>query len=388
MSTNTTGRGRACPCPHVHPNIPYWHAHALYLQSRRNLDRPVSKLTAFSLLLLILSACGPSPTPVLIPAGPTPIITPGTNPSPLATSRYAATPLSLFTSMPSPINIPMSVPSDPPTATQLPPPATSTSPPTPTPAAQIPLSLIITPRVTQRLGDAITLTWQAGGGQAALCPVLGPGPVASQCVDVPLSGSRTITVDESMLPYLGYALRVTSGSTVSWAIAGVVFGCQGLRDWFFSPPPERCPAASVQTSEAAAQPFEHGLKFWTKTTDTFYAFFDGDGSQPQFFEFASHVHLKPGASPDHRVGGEPPGRIDPVSGFGMLWRGEFEEFSNVRARLGWGLLPEFPYTSSYQCETASGPQLWTCYLAVPGNKVLQLRPDSTAQVHFLWRAWP
>jgi hypothetical protein len=229
------------------------------------------------------------------------------------------------------------------------------------------------------------MTWQAAGEQAAICPLLGPGPVESQCVEVPLSGSRTVAVDESMLSYIGYALRMTSGTDTAWATVGVALQCQGLRGWFLPNPPARCPAAPVETSEAAAQPFEHGQMVWTKTSDTFYVFFNGDN---QVFEFASHVHLKPGASPNNRVGGAPAGRVEPVSGFGMLWRGEFEEFSNVRQRLGWGLIPEFAYTSAYQCELGSGLKLWTCYLRVPDNKVLQLRPDSTAQVHFIWQPWP
>jgi hypothetical protein len=231
------------------------------------------------------------------------------------------------------------------------------------------------------------MTWQAAGEQAAICPVQGPsGPITSLCVKVPLAGSRTVTVDESMLLYDSYLLRITSGQSESQALASVAFQCQGLRDWFFSKPPARCPVATAETSEAAAQQFEHGLMIWTKTSDTFYVFFNG--GDPQVFEFASQVRLKPSASPNNRVGGAPAGRVEPVSGFGMLWRGEFEEFSNVRQRLGWGLQPEFAYTSAYQCELEAAIHWFNCYLRVPNDRVLMLHPDSTAMVHYIWQEWP
>jgi hypothetical protein len=333
-----------------------------------------------------MAACA-APAPVLIPAGSTAVYTAAANPTLGSTAMATVAPSATPGSTLAPLNTATLESTATATATSIPP-ATDTPSPTPGPTRAIPITFDITPRTTQRVGDRLTMKWQAGGDEAAICPLLGPGPAESQCVEVSLSGTRTVTVDESMLSFIGYALRVTSGTTTLWATVEVALQCQGLRDWFFPNPPARCPAAPVETSEAAAQPFEHGLMIWTKTSDTFYVFFNGDGGQQQVFEFASHVHLKPGASPDHRVGGEPPGRIDPVSGFGMLWRGEFEEFSNVRARLGWGLIPEFAYTSAYQCELGSGSHLWVCYLRIPDNKVLRLRPDSTAQVHFLWQQWP
>ena len=227
------------------------------------------------------------------------------------------------------------------------------------------------------------MTWQAIGEQAAICPLSGPGgPLEYLCVKVPLSGISTVTVDETMLAYFGFLLRITSGTTETNRDVSVRFQCQGWRDWFFPNPPLACPGANAEISEAAAQPFEHGLMIWTKTQDRFYVFING--GDPQILEYAGHVHLKPGASPDNRVGGAPDGRVEPVSGFGMLWRGEFEEFSNVRQRLGWGLIPEFAYTSAYQCDLNT----YDCYLRVQDNKVLLFYPDSTARVHFFWQRWP
>jgi hypothetical protein len=57
----------------------------------------------------------------------------------------------------------------------------------------------------------------------------------------------------------------------------------------------------------------------------------------------------------------------------------------VRQRLGWATGPELAFETAYQCELATAYyRLWSCYLLGPGGKVLYLRPDSSAQVRFLW----
>jgi hypothetical protein len=353
--------------------------------------RPVACL----ICLCLMAACA-APAPVLIPAGSTAVYTAAANPTLGSTAVATAAPSATPGSTIAPLNTATMAPPPtatatvaPPTSTNTPPPtnspiATSTPSSTPAPTQVIPVvfNFSITPTTTQRIGDRITMMWQAAGEQAAICPLQGPrGPLENLCVKVPLSGSRTVTVDESMLSYFGFLLRITSGTTESGADVNVRFQCQGLRDWFFQNHPASCPAANAQMSEAAAQPFEHGLMIWTKASDTFYVFFNG--GDPQLLEFGPPL-LKSGASPNNRVGGAPEGRVEPVSGFGMLWRGEFQEFSNVRQRLGWGLQPEFAYTSTYQCDR----DIYFCYLRVPNNKILQLHPDSSARVHYNWQEWP
>ena len=95
--------------------------------------------------------------------------------------------------------------------------------------------------------------------------------------------------------------------------------------------------------------------------------------------------MKLGASPDNRTGETPPaGRFEPVSGFGMLWRGEFANIPAARARLGWALEKEYAFTSGYQCELPAYPRLWNCFIGGPGGTVYFIRPDSTAGVRVLW----
>ena len=58
-----------------------------------------------------------------------------------------------------------------------------------------------------------------------------------------------------------------------------------------------------------------------------------------------------------------------------------------RTRLGWATAPEASFESAYQCDPPSHPRLWRCYLRLPGDRVLSLRPETGAQVRLLWQEW-
>lgn len=65
----------------------------------------------------------------------------------------------------------------------------------------------------------------------------------------------------------------------------------------------------------------------------------------------------------------PPGLYEPVSGFGLAWRGEVEGVDpRVRERLGWATAPEVGFTARYQCQTTVVAGAWTCYLEGPGGR--------------------
>src|SRR5207302_1646427 len=127
-------------------------------------------------LLLLLVACAPSPTPALIPAGPTIATTPApsSQASPVVFSTSA--PAGQATLTPRQTTAPPTPPPNTATATLV----VQTSTPTPTdtstpapslaPNSPIVLSFSINPTTTQRVGDRITFTWQAGGERAEICP--------------------------------------------------------------------------------------------------------------------------------------------------------------------------------------------------------------------------
>lgn len=329
------------------------------------------------LLWLLVACAGFGTTSVATPAEiPTPVTTPTRSNAPTAV-------------------VPTNAPTQAPTAVQ----PSQTGKPTlaatlsASPAANAPrvISFTVVPTTTHRLGEKISATWQAQGTRATLCPTIwgsgGPVEQAPACSDVPLAGTKSITTDEKSLEWSGLQLRVTTGETSDRSVVEIHVGCQGFRDWFFSNAPLVCPQAAAIHSPAAAQHFEHGLMVWVKQPDTFYIFYETNQVWPPrvFEEIRAPYGFRPGASPNNRVGETPPrGLYEPVSGFGQLWRGEFEGVQNVRQRLGWATEPEFSFNSSYQCAMALFPRLWDCYLGIPDGKVLVLRPDSTAGVHLIW----
>jgi hypothetical protein len=263
----------------------------------------------------------------------------------------------------------------------------------------------VTPTTTLRVGDKLALAWAASGEQAEICPILGPGP--GLCQEVPLAGNMTIVTDEQSMAYSALALRVTAGQAVVVSGVTVHLQCQNLRAWFFAKPPLACPTGPPSVSKAAFQRFEHGMMIWLEgpqeapDDDTYYLFFQNDPAQTSFLRTYTRLEgalrLKPGASPDHRTGEmPPPGRFEPVSGFGLLWRGEVElppqvqvpdDQKSLRQRLGWALAPEVGYDFAEQCEVVPVAHYWKCYIGLPDGKVLSTHPDSTAQVRWLWAEW-
>jgi hypothetical protein len=255
------------------------------------------------------------------------------------------------------------------------------------PASPQVLSFTVTPTTTHTVGEAITLTWEAIGDQVEICPIAGYGPVEIECQKVPLKGDMTFVTDEESMAYLGFGLRVKAGGSTTWSVADVHLQCEDLREWFFDNPPQRCPAEPALHSYAAGQYFEHGFMIWVEDTDDFYIFFEGEDEHGfQTFEWTIGLQLKPGASPDNRVGVQPPpGLHEPVSGFGLIWRGEVKGLrDDIGQRLGWATEPEFGFDTAYQCETPAHPRSWSCYLRSPRAELLHLHPDSTAQARFLW----
>jgi hypothetical protein len=83
----------------------------------------------------------------------------------------------------------------------------------------------------------------------------------------------------------------------------------------------------------------------------------------------------------------PDGLWEPVNSFGMIWRGEIEEFDAVREPLGWATEPEFRYHAAFQCATPTHLRSWNCYLRWPDGRTVAMIPDSAAQVHFMWQDW-
>lgn len=320
---------------------------------------------------LLIAACTPASAPII--NIPPPLTTPTRHISSAAPASIAPqTPTSQpSTSMPKPTAI-----------------LTSPSVSTQASAPKI-LSFTVVPTTTNVIGEHISMAWQSQGAQAKLCPYVmtlsGPSAQEPACAIVPLAGTKVITVTQNDLDWNGMMLQVTSGTASDRSTVAIALGCEGLNNWFFRDAPARCPSAAPINSPAAAQRFERGMMIWVKQPDRFYVFYN---ENPQVFEWIEAPYrFKPGVSANNRMGEKPPsGSFEPVSGFGQLWRGEIEGVQNVRQRLGWAKEQEFDFNTFYQCaRTIASSRLWTCYLASPSGKVIELSPDSTAQAHFIWQ---
>ena len=311
--------------------------------------------------------------------------TPSATPSPANTPEAEATPR--------PSKIPPAGPTASPSPTSTP--TRTVIPPQPSPTPTGPggpqvLSFTVAPTTTQNIGDSLVMSWEATGERAEVCPIAGR-PVEFACQEVPLVGSLTWVTKEEDMTYNGFGLRAWEGDQSIWNVEYVLLQCQNLRPWFLDDPPEGCPEEEAMVSYAAGQYFEHGFMSWVEETDEFYVFYEGpDEYGWQRFHITWGLKLKPGASEDNRVGEDPPpGLYEPVSGFGLIWRGEVDwpQVADARQRLGWATEPEHGYDTAYQCMTPSHPSLWNCFLRGPRGDILLLYPDSSANVRTLWERW-
>lgn len=144
--------------------------------------------------------------------------------------------------------------------------------------------------------------------------------------------------------------------------------------WFFAASlSERCAEGPPLRTSAAAESFERGRMIWLATTDTFYVF--SGVTSGSFLKFSGPL---PG-DPSNRLGTPPPpGTFEPVSGFGLLWRGEAPGSQGVRDLLGWALEPEFNYFATQQCELKTG-DAQRCFLTLPNGALVELDGSSWKQ---------
>lgn len=183
--------------------------------------------------------------------------------------------------------------------------------------------------------------------------------------------------------YTSFELIVEAGGVRAVRYAPLMVDCPDhFSDWFFDDPPGICPKAPPFTSYAAAQRFEHGLMIWIEAQDAYYVLHDGFiapsgqqyiSSKPTSLQILDGpLELTSGASAGNRVAEEPPnGFLEPVSGFGLVWRGAVVGIEDVRARLGWAVEPEYGFDTIYQCEMSCG-SAWDCHLQGPTGEIFHL----------------
>jgi len=349
--------------------------------------------------LLALIGCGafatpraemPSPTAAstVVERGTEPVSPPATRPptstAPVegtgkATPRPGRTPTATSTGAPS--RTPTAAPEPTVTRSPTPPPAKGSA-----------------PRVTAFsavVRDVVELSWDTTADHVTICPLADSGLIHCRCrYDLPGSGRTTIEPGQIIAPYTAFELSGYSGGARTIGRTSADVHCPGCREWFLKDPPAACPDGSPLTSPAAAQRFERGLMIWVAATEAYYIFYDRDlnvedgrgwSSLKSLQRIEGPLALKPGAAVDNRVGEVlPADRFEPVSGFGLVWRGEVIGTEAVRERLGWAVEEEYAFEVISQCEAGCGPTR-DCYLRGPQGHVLRL----SERLHFgaYWEWW-
>ena len=299
-----------------------------------------------------------SPTPVPVtPTAPDPTAT-----LPARTATSTQEPTATRTPTPSP------------TATPVP---TSDSAP---PGPEI-LSFAVSPAEAWA-GDAVTITWEARGEKATICPsaryVLF---TRDDCWQVPVSGSVEFTIPPAAasFPRVDFTLTVETTAPAASATGQASVGLKCALTWFFTDEPQAiiCPLEPLHT-HAAAQRFQQGTMIWLEEPGRYYIL-----QETPLYEDAERNKLALINDPLEITGDTssqfeaPEGLYAPVSGFGLVWRGDVAQSPGFHEQLGWGLEPEFGYDAILQCDNAapSGGRSWqTCYLTAPDGEVVMLHP--------------
>lgn len=244
------------------------------------------------------------------------------------------------------------------------------------PADSLPTaSVIATYALSQEQTSQVTpVPIQTAVALVSPAPLISPSPTAASPItedQAPAGSTPTPTTATTAAPSPAATATVVAPAVPTNTPITCVY------EWFFANPPGVCPEADALVSYAAAQPFAQGQMIWIETMDVFFLLFKA-GVYPsdsrQVYRTVGPLVLKPGASPDNRVGETPPpGQYEPVSGFGLIWRNEVNGLdTDMRTAFGWALAPEFGFNTSFQCEQQQTYSAHTCYMRDPNGRVIVL----------------
>ncbi len=235
---------------------------------------------------------------------------------------------------PSPTNTPSPLPQVP---------ASSTPGPLPSGTAGAEGSIINTFRADVEEadpGDTISLEWSTSQAVTVTLWHLAPTGQFSRFWEVGTFGSFDYEINNDERNRTTFALSaVDSSGNSEMATVAVILRCPDK--WFFTNPPDICPARATLKSDGAEQSFEHGFMIWIAGEDRIYVLFD-DGNSPNWNAYIDEWDPgEPENDPTHKP---PPGMVQPVRGFGLIWR----EQPMVRERLGWATGGEVAFETALQ----------------------------------------
>jgi hypothetical protein len=198
---------------------------------------------------------------------------------------------------------------------------------------------------------------------------------------VPLSGTADFTIppEAASFQYVDFILTVETDAPAASVTGQGSVALKCATTWFFSDEPQAgiCPLEPIR-SYAAAQAFEQGTMIWLQDPGRYYILQDTplqeDAERNKLDIISDPLDIERDTSSEIQP---PPDLYAPVSGFGLVWRGDVAQSPGFREQLRWALAPEFGYDATLQCDDArpSGGRSWqTCYLEVPEGEVIILHP--------------
>ncbi len=226
-----------------------------------------------------------------------------------------------------------------------------------TPATPQIFSLQATPNRADP-GDRITLTWEARGDRATICPTARFVLFSSDdCQQVPLSGTMmfTIPAEAAGFKYINFSLNVETHDFSSPEVAVVSVALKCPTTWFFSDEPQAgvCLLEPIG-SHAAAQRFEWGTMIWMEQLGRYFILEETLLYEEDVRKSVHYVYDPLEIIRDTSAEVNPlEGLYAPEGGFGFVWRGDASDAPGYRESLGWALAPQFEYEAIFQCDDAT-----------------------------------
>jgi len=328
-----------------------------------------SKVVFFILWGLLLAACGANTEPLVV------TFVPSATPDALSLPTLAASTTPTIEIRPTvtlaPTDTPRpTVPNAQATRPLLPTftlaPATQTA--TFAPQAAATIEYFITNEERLRPNGNVTLLWRVTGATGARIFQLNNAGRRTQVWEVPAEGRLTVSADTSegtaLVRFLLLA-QTASGGTLEQNLEITAGDAECSIAWFFVPVPENCPLEPPILMNQVEQRFEGGLLLWLENSSEILVFYDDD-NEPSWERFPDT--FVEGVSPvqDDTIVA-PPERLQPIRGFGLVWR----EQPEVRARLGWAMEPELGYDGTMQVSEDN-----TLYLRERTGGIIAARPNS------------
>jgi len=212
-------------------------------------------------------------------------------------------------------------------------------------------------------GKTVTFNWQTSGATGVRI-FNGATFVrfGAWWTDLPLDGTHSVEIANTVYKNPGMTLYAADaqGNEISQGIR-IDMPCQ-VKDKFrgnSTPSGTICAAEAIETL-AAEQRFEHGYMIWLKDVggDTILVFHD-DGRVNQFADTwqPDQPESDPNLTP-------PSGMVQPVRGFGKVWRE-----NNLENTLGWAIEEEGGFDGKWQRDMSASLSSDRAYLV---NRDLQL----------------